>query len=89
MNFIYLHVKQLIGWKDGGSNLLVEPLEYDCLQKVRQLNEDAASIHELYTGGVTVCGSGSIWNDMVMSPSRASVQSELKATIQAVESRAL
>lgn len=85
---LYFDVKQLIGWKDGSSNLLVEPTEYDCLHKVRQLNVDAASIHELYPGGVTVCGSGSIWNDMVLSPSRVSVQSELKATIQAIESRA-
>ncbi|KAF3333079.1 Zeta toxin [Carex littledalei] len=80
---------KLIGWKDGSSNLLVEPTEYDCLHKVSQLNVDAASIHELYPGGVTVCGSGSIWNDMILSPSRVSVQSKLKARIQAVESRAL
>jgi hypothetical protein len=81
-------VNQLIGWKDGGSSLLVEPAEYDCLKKVKELNEDAASIHELYPGGETVCGSGSIWNDMVMSPSRASAQSQLKAAIQAIESPA-
>ncbi|KAJ4782871.1 P-loop containing nucleoside triphosphate hydrolases superfamily protein [Rhynchospora pubera] len=80
---------KLIGWKDGSSDLLVEPKEYDCLQKVRELNDEAASIYELYPDGATKCGSGSVWDDMVLSPSRASVHSELKAKIEAVESRAL
>ncbi|WOL08004.1 hypothetical protein Cni_G16755 [Canna indica] len=78
---------ELIGWKDGSSNLLVEPKEIDCLEKVSKLNDDANSIYELYSHANTNCGSGSVWDDMVMSPTRALIQQELKAAIKEIESR--
>ncbi|KAJ3698825.1 hypothetical protein LUZ61_002530 [Rhynchospora tenuis] len=78
---------KLIGLKCESSHLLVDPNEIGCLEKVCALNEDAKSIHELYPDGNTVCGSTSVWNDLVMCPSRALVQQELKAAIKNIESR--
>ncbi|XP_073004984.1 calmodulin calcium-dependent NAD kinase-like isoform X2 [Typha latifolia] len=80
---------KLIGWKDGNSSLLVEPHEIGCLEKVSSLNEEASSISELYPNGDTTCGLRSIWDDLVMSSSRASIQQELKHAIQEIEAHAL
>ncbi|XP_020092451.1 uncharacterized protein LOC109712975 isoform X2 [Ananas comosus] len=79
---------KLIGWKDGNSSLLVEPQEFSCLEKVGKLNDDADSLFELYGEGDSTCGSRSVWDDLVMSPSRAPIQAELKAAILAMEPRA-
>ncbi|KAJ0982400.1 hypothetical protein J5N97_010655 [Dioscorea zingiberensis] len=79
---------KLIAWKDGDSSLLIEPREFTCLEKVANLNEDADSVHELYPQADTNCGSGSIWNDMVISPLRSSSQQELKIAIQMIENHA-
>ncbi|KAK3146701.1 hypothetical protein QOZ80_3BG0270440 [Eleusine coracana subsp. coracana] len=76
---------QLIAWKDGNSSLLVEPREFACLEKVSNLNENATSIHDLYPDGTTTCGSRSIWEDMVVSPSRAAIQRELHEVIRSLE----
>ncbi|RWR89409.1 P-loop containing nucleoside triphosphate hydrolases superfamily protein [Cinnamomum micranthum f. kanehirae] len=76
---------KLIGWKDGDNNILVDPQEIDCLSKVSKLNEGADSIYELYPEAETTCGSGSIWNEVVMAPSRARLQHELKIAIQKLE----
>ncbi|KAJ4754567.1 P-loop containing nucleoside triphosphate hydrolases superfamily protein [Rhynchospora pubera] len=78
---------KLIGVKCASSELLVDPNEIGCLEKVCTLNEDAKSIHELYPDGSTQCGSTSVWKDLVMCPSRALVQQELKAAIKNIESR--
>lgn len=73
---------QLIAWKGGiNSSLLVEPDEIDCLDKVGNLNENATSLHDLYPGGATTCGSRSIWDDMIVSPSRAVIQQEIREAI--------
>jgi hypothetical protein len=80
---------QLIAWKDGiNSSLLVEPGEIDCLEKVSRLNEDATSVHDLYPDGTTTCGSRSIWEDMIASPSRAATQRELREAIRSAEEAA-
>jgi hypothetical protein len=80
---------QLIAWKDGiNSSLLVEPGEIDCLEKVSRLNEDATSVHDLYPDGTTTCGSRSIWEDMIASPSRAATQRELREAISSAEEEA-
>nr|CAB3493955.1 unnamed protein product [Digitaria exilis] len=77
---------QLIAWKDGiNSSLLVEPREFDCLEKVSRLNENATSVHDLYPEGTTTCGARSIWDDMIASPSRAAIQRELREAIRSVE----
>ena len=78
-------VLQLIGWKDGENDILVDPQEIDCLTKVSKLNEDADSIYELYPEADPTCGSGSIWNKVVMAPSRARLQHELRIAIQKLE----
>ncbi|RCV41797.1 hypothetical protein SETIT_9G163700v2 [Setaria italica] len=80
---------QLIAWKDGiNSSLLVEPGEIDCLEKVSRLNEDATSVHDLYPDGTTTCGSRSIWEDMIASPSRAATQRDLREAIRSAEEAA-
>uniref|UniRef100_A0A8R7P6F0 Zeta toxin domain-containing protein n=1 Tax=Triticum urartu TaxID=4572 RepID=A0A8R7P6F0_TRIUA len=75
---------KLIGWKDGESNLLVDPEEIGCLERVSGLNDEANCVDELYPDGQP---SPSAWQDLVASPSRASVQRELRATVQASEAR--
>lgn len=79
-------VVQLIGWKDGDNNMLVDPQEINCLSNVSKLNEDADSIYELHPQIDLKCTSGSIWNEVVMAPSRAHVQHELKIAIQNIGS---
>ncbi|XP_062211854.1 calmodulin calcium-dependent NAD kinase-like [Phragmites australis] len=77
---------KLIAWKDGiNSSLLVEPREFDCVEKVSNLNVDATSVHDLYPDGTTTCGSRSIWDDMIASPSRATIQLELQEAIRSME----
>ncbi|OIW12629.1 hypothetical protein TanjilG_24562 [Lupinus angustifolius] len=76
---------KLIGWKDRDKTLLVDPDEIDCLKKVARLNEDANSIYELYKHPNPVREAGSIWKDIVLSPSRLNIQQELKYSIQKVE----
>lgn len=73
---------QLIAWKGGiNGSLLVEPNEIECLDKVGNLNENATSLHDLYPGGATTCGSRSIWDDMIVAPSRAVIQQEIREAI--------
>jgi hypothetical protein len=74
----------LIGWKDGESNLLVDPDEIGTLERAIGLNDEANSVDELYLDGEP---SPSAWQDLVASPSRASMQRELKAAVQASEAR--
>lgn len=75
----------MIGWKDRDKTLLVDPDEIDCLKRVGRLNDEANSINELYKAPNPACEAGSIWKDIVLSPSRANVQQELKYSIQKVE----
>ncbi|KAJ1417525.1 P-loop nucleoside triphosphate hydrolase superfamily protein [Sesbania bispinosa] len=77
-------VVKLIGW-NRDKTLLVDPDEIDCLNRVARLNEDADSIYELYKHPNPTCESGSIWKDIVLSPSRLNIQQELKYSIQKVE----
>ncbi|CAO2826549.1 unnamed protein product [Amaranthus hypochondriacus] len=76
---------KLIGWKDRDKTLLVDPEEFKCVKLVADLNEDADNIYELYKRPNPACQDGSIWNDIVSSPSRVNVQQELKYSIQRVE----
>ncbi|WJX12048.1 hypothetical protein P8452_02587 [Trifolium repens] len=76
---------KLIGWKERDKTLLVDPDEIDCLKRVARLNEDADSIYELYKHPNPTCEAGSIWKDIVLSPSRLNIQQELKYSIQKVE----
>ncbi|XVE77879.1 hypothetical protein DITRI_Ditri13aG0098900 [Diplodiscus trichospermus] len=76
---------KLIGWKDRDKTLLVDPDEIGCLKEVGRLNEEAESIYELYKHPNPACEAGSIWKDIVLSPSRLNIQQELKYTIRKVE----
>ncbi|KAJ7979927.1 P-loop containing nucleoside triphosphate hydrolases superfamily protein [Quillaja saponaria] len=77
---------QLIGWKDGHSNLLVDLEEIKCLRMVSNMNAEADSIYGLYNEDPSpIFEPGSIWNDIVCSPSRPTHQSELRAYIQKIE----
>ncbi|KAM2399248.1 hypothetical protein ACFXTH_035834 [Malus domestica] len=76
---------KLIGWKDKDRTLLVDPDEIDCLKRVGRLNDMANSIYELYKHPNPACKTGSVWKDIVLSPSRLNIQKELKYSIQKVE----
>ncbi|KAF0922237.1 hypothetical protein E2562_029128 [Oryza meyeriana var. granulata] len=77
---------RLIARKDGvGGSLLVEPREFGCLDVVSCLNENATSVHDLYRGGATACGSRSIWDDMIAAPARANIQRELREAFRSME----
>ncbi|XP_012092088.2 uncharacterized protein LOC105649882 [Jatropha curcas] len=76
---------KLIGWKERDKTLLVDPDEIDCLKWVSRLNEEADSIYELYKSPNPAKAAGSIWKDIVLSPSRINIQKELKYCIQKVE----
>ncbi|XAR57353.1 hypothetical protein NMG60_11025469 [Bertholletia excelsa] len=76
---------RFIARKDGESKLLVDPDEFKCLTAAINLNDKADSIYELYEEGEMAFKPGSIWNDTVLLPSRASLQLELKTAIQKIE----
>lgn len=77
---------KFIGWKDKDKTLLVDPEEIKCLRTVGSLNEEANSIYELYKKPSPACEAGSVWKDIVLSPSRIAIQQELKYCIKKVES---
>ncbi|KAE9460639.1 hypothetical protein C3L33_07434, partial [Rhododendron williamsianum] len=76
---------KLIGWKDRDKTLLVDPDEIDCLKRVGRLNDEANSIYKLYKRPNPAYAAGSVWKDIVLSPSRLNIQQELKYSIQKVE----
>ncbi|GFZ04808.1 P-loop containing nucleoside triphosphate hydrolases superfamily protein [Actinidia rufa] len=76
---------KLIGWKDRDKTLLVDPDEIDCLKRIGRLNEEANSIYELYKRPNPAYAVGSVWKDIILSPSRLNIQQELKYSIQKVE----
>ncbi|KAF5752362.1 hypothetical protein HS088_TW01G00270 [Tripterygium wilfordii] len=76
---------KLIAWKDGDSKLLVEPEEIACLSTVSSVNTTADSIYELYPGPSPIDKPGSAWHDNILSPSRSSIQLELKKCIKQIE----
>ncbi|TMW88918.1 hypothetical protein EJD97_017907 [Solanum chilense] len=76
---------KLIACKDRDKTLLVDPDEITVLKMVGRLNEGADSIYELYKNPHPAYQSGSVWKDIVMSPSRLNIQKELKYSIQKVE----
>ncbi|XP_071741283.1 uncharacterized protein [Rutidosis leptorrhynchoides] len=78
---------KLIGWKEKERTLLIDPDEIGCLKMIQSLNEKADSIYELYNKPNPANESGSVWHDIVMSPSRLSTQKELKYSIQKIEKK--
>ncbi|XP_076914921.1 calmodulin calcium-dependent NAD kinase-like [Bidens hawaiensis] len=76
---------KLIGWKDKEKTLLVDPEEINILKMLERLNETADSIYKLYKRTNTANQQGSVWKDIVMSPTRLSIQKELKYSIKKSE----
>ncbi|KAL8150303.1 hypothetical protein V2J09_020111, partial [Rumex salicifolius] len=76
---------KLIGWKERDKTLLVDPEEILVLKMVGELNEEADSINALYRIPSPNTHTGSVWTDIVLSPSRRNVQLELKYSIQRIE----
>lgn len=79
----------LIAWKDGENKMLVEPEDIKCLEMVKKLKEEAESIYELYEGDdvLSLQTPGSVWKDMVLIPTRSTLQQELKTAILKIENR--
>lgn len=80
---------QLIAWRDGNCNLLIDPEEIRCLNVVCSLNEEAESIYELYKNSDLIFQPGSIWKDVVLIPTRHSHLQELKTAIAEIEKPAI
>lgn len=49
------------------------------------LNPDADSIYELYPEPSPIFEPGTVWKDILLSPSRPSIQLELKTVIKKLE----
>ncbi|KAI6694155.1 hypothetical protein NL676_021865 [Syzygium grande] len=79
----------LIAWKDGDSKLLVDPEEIECLATIGKLNPNADSVDELYPDPSPIHVPGSVWNDVVLSPSRPTILSELRTAVKKVENQAI
>lgn len=76
---------QLIGWKDGESRLLVDQEEIEILNILLNLNDEADSVYELHADRDRIHQPGSVWNDIVLSSSRPSIQLELKNAVHKYE----
>ncbi|KAL5542143.1 hypothetical protein UlMin_009853 [Ulmus minor] len=76
---------KLIAWKHGDHKLLVDPEEIELLTNLSKLNPDAESIYELYPDPNPIFQPGSVWNDIVLSPSRPTRQQELRDAIRKIE----
>ncbi|CAI0465587.1 unnamed protein product [Linum tenue] len=77
---------KLIARKDGDDKMLIDPEDFKCLSNVAGLNPSAESVYELYGSPSPVQEPGSVWRDVVLDPSRSSVQTELKTVVQSIES---
>ncbi|KAL5784786.1 hypothetical protein ACOSQ2_007178 [Xanthoceras sorbifolium] len=76
---------RLIAWKNGDNKLLIDPDEIKCLRNVSRLKANADSVYELYSDPNPIFEPGSVWKDIVLSATRASLQLELKTSIQKIE----
>lgn len=76
---------QLIAWKDGHSKLLIDLEEFNCLNVVSNLHDEAESIYELHKESSLILKPGSVWNDVVLMPTRASLQQELRNAVAKIE----
>ncbi|KHN01076.1 hypothetical protein glysoja_000744 [Glycine soja] len=78
---------QLKWRKDGDQNQnLPDPKDIKCLERIGSVNVEADSIYELYKDPSPIMEPGSVWKDIVLSPSRYNNdQKELKEFIQKIE----
>ncbi|KAK7278460.1 hypothetical protein RJT34_23489 [Clitoria ternatea] len=75
---------KLIRWKEDDHYPPVDPEAIKCLESIGSVNAEANSIYELHKEPC-IMGPGSVWNDIVLSPSRFNDQKELRVSIQKIE----
>lgn len=63
----------------------VDPEVLKLLNTISNVNTEAVSIYELYNEYNYTVRSGSVWNDIVLSPSRSNDKKELRESIQKIE----
>ncbi|XP_047937837.1 calmodulin calcium-dependent NAD kinase-like [Salvia hispanica] len=76
---------RLIAWKDGDSKLLVDRDDIKCLTRVKELNEEAESIYELYKDPAIMYEAESVWNDIVLHSARDSLQLQIQTVVKKIE----
>ncbi|XP_073119649.1 calmodulin calcium-dependent NAD kinase-like isoform X2 [Henckelia pumila] len=77
---------RLIAWKDGTSKILVDTDDIKCLDLVTNLNDEAECIYELNKlDPDQINKPGSVWKDIVLLPTRHSLQLELKTVVKKIE----
>lgn len=79
---IFLVNMKLIEWKEDNSNLLDQ---IKCLETLREINDEAGSIYELYGDPIMLTKSGSVWKEFVLKPDRIDLQRYLKVVIERIE----
>ncbi|KAI3700788.1 hypothetical protein L2E82_45426 [Cichorium intybus] len=67
---------KLIEWKDGNIK---------CLETLRDINDEANSIVELYGDSETLLDPDSVWKKLVMVSTRIDLQRDLKIVIERIE----
>ncbi|XP_022641023.1 uncharacterized protein LOC106769596 isoform X2 [Vigna radiata var. radiata] len=75
---------KLIWWKEIDHNM-PDLKEIDCLKMMDRVNVEADSIYELYKEPSLIMKPGSVWKDIVLSPSRSNDQKKLRKSIQKIE----
>lgn len=65
--------------------MLVDTDDIKCLTTVKELNEEAESIYELYKDPSKMYEAESVWNDIVLHSARSSVQLQLTTIVKKIE----
>ncbi|CAI8603086.1 unnamed protein product [Vicia faba] len=76
---------KIIEWKNDSNNLQVDPEVLKLLNTISNVNTEADSVYELYNVYNYTVRPGSVWNDIVLSPSRSNDKKELRESIQNIE----
>ncbi|KAL4567347.1 hypothetical protein LXL04_022930 [Taraxacum kok-saghyz] len=78
-----------IEWKGGNSNLKEDNPDRikssECLETLKDINDEADSILELYADTKMLTNNDSIWNTLVTIPRRLDLQRDLKVVIERIE----
>ncbi|KAL5068350.1 hypothetical protein RYX36_019237 [Vicia faba] len=76
---------KIIEWKNDSNNLQVDPEVLKLLNTISNVNTEADSVYELYNVYNYTVRPGSVWNDIVLSPSRSNDKKESRESIQNIE----
>ncbi|CAH1429344.1 unnamed protein product [Lactuca virosa] len=78
-----------IEWKGVDCNLMEDDPDQikclECLNILKDINDEADSINELYADPKMLTNSDSVWNKLVMIPTRTDLQRDLKIVIERIE----